>query len=76
MAEAGQGDARSDAEGAAAPSGAPATFFKRRVARGKLAEQGNAELRQADLYALPLGDGESDLAELDGRPPYLELGAL
>ncbi|MFD1788172.1 ArsR/SmtB family transcription factor [Sphingomonas floccifaciens] len=35
-----------------------------RLARGKLAEQGNAELRQADLYALPLGDGESDLAIL------------
>ncbi|WP_294288753.1 metalloregulator ArsR/SmtB family transcription factor [uncultured Sphingomonas sp.] len=35
-----------------------------RLARGKLAEQANAELRQADLYALPLDDGESDLAIL------------
>lgn len=35
-----------------------------RLARGKLAEQGNAELRQADLYALPLDDGDSDLAIL------------
>ncbi|MBM3928656.1 MAG: metalloregulator ArsR/SmtB family transcription factor [Sphingomonadales bacterium] len=35
-----------------------------RLARGKLAEQGNAELRQADLYALPLADGDSDLAIL------------
>ena len=35
-----------------------------RLARVKLAERGltNAELRQADLYALPLGDGEADLA--------------
>ncbi|HET9511871.1 MAG TPA: metalloregulator ArsR/SmtB family transcription factor [Sphingomonas sp.] len=35
-----------------------------RLARGKLAEQANAELRQADLYALPLDDGDSDVAIL------------
>ncbi len=37
-----------------------------RLARAKLSEAGlaNAELRQADLYALPLGDGEADLAIL------------
>ena len=37
-----------------------------RLARVKLAEagQGNAELRQADLYALPVGDGGADLAIL------------
>lgn len=37
-----------------------------RLARAKLSEQGlaNAELRQADLYALPLGDGEADAAIL------------
>lgn len=36
-----------------------------RLARAKLTEQGvNAELRQADLYALPLGDGEADVAIL------------
>ena len=36
-----------------------------RLARAKLSEQGvNADLRQADLYALPLGDGEADLAIL------------
>lgn len=35
-----------------------------RLARAKLSERGltNAELRQADLYALPLGDGEADAA--------------
>jgi ArsR family transcriptional regulator len=35
-----------------------------RLARVKLGERGlnHAELRQADLYALPLGDGEADLA--------------
>ncbi|MFA5969762.1 MAG: metalloregulator ArsR/SmtB family transcription factor [Sphingomonas sp.] len=35
-----------------------------RLARAKLAERGltNAELRQADLYALPLLDGAADLA--------------
>ncbi|MEG3124625.1 ArsR/SmtB family transcription factor [Sphingomonas sp. GB1N7] len=35
-----------------------------RLARAKLSEQGlaNAELRQADLYALPLGDDEADAA--------------
>lgn len=35
-----------------------------RLARAKLAERGltNAELRQADLYALPLPDGAADLA--------------
>lgn len=36
-----------------------------RLARAKLSEQGvNAELRQADLYALPLGDGDADVAIL------------
>lgn len=37
-----------------------------RLARVKLSEQGldNAELRQADLYALPLGDGGADTAIL------------
>ena len=37
-----------------------------RLARVKLAEQGlsHAELRQADLYALPLADGAADLAIL------------
>lgn len=37
-----------------------------RLARVKLAEQGltRAELRQADLYALPLADGAADLAIL------------
>ena len=36
-----------------------------RLARAKLSEQGvNAELRQADLYALPLCDGEADVAIL------------
>jgi ubiquinone/menaquinone biosynthesis C-methylase UbiE len=36
-----------------------------RLARAKLSEAGlGAELRQADLYALPLGDGEADLAIL------------
>lgn len=37
-----------------------------RLARAKLAERGldHAELRQADLYALPLGDGAADLAIL------------
>ena len=37
-----------------------------RLARAKLSERGlaNAELRQADLYALPLGDGEADAAIL------------
>ncbi|QKR99985.1 metalloregulator ArsR/SmtB family transcription factor [Sphingomonas sp. CL5.1] len=35
-----------------------------RLARAKLGEQGlaNVELRQADLYALPMGDGEADVA--------------
>ncbi|WP_010185402.1 ArsR/SmtB family transcription factor [Sphingomonas sp. PAMC 26605] len=35
-----------------------------RLARAKLSERGlaNAELRQADLYALPLGDDAADLA--------------
>ncbi|PTS89933.1 ArsR family transcriptional regulator [Sphingomonas sp. HMWF008] len=35
-----------------------------RLARAKLSERGlgNAELRQADLYALPLGDGGADVA--------------
>lgn len=37
-----------------------------RLARAKLSEAGlsHAELRQADLYALPLDDGEADLAVL------------
>lgn len=37
-----------------------------RLARAKLSEQGlaNTELRQADLYALPMGDGEADAAIL------------
>lgn len=37
-----------------------------RLARAKLSERdlGNAELRQADLYALPLGDGGADTAIL------------
>ena len=36
-----------------------------RLARAKLSEQGvNAELRQADLYALPLGDAAADVAIL------------
>ncbi|CAN5877426.1 hypothetical protein BH11PSE6_BH11PSE6_19680 [soil metagenome] len=37
-----------------------------RLARAKLSERGlaNAELRQADLYALPLGDGQADAAIL------------
>ena len=36
-----------------------------RLARAKLADAGaNAELRQADLYALPLADGAADLAIL------------
>ena len=35
-----------------------------RLARAKLSERGlaNAELRQADLYALPLGDGAAEVA--------------
>ncbi|WP_298672754.1 metalloregulator ArsR/SmtB family transcription factor [uncultured Sphingomonas sp.] len=35
-----------------------------RLARAKLGERGlaNVELRQADLYALPMGDGEADVA--------------
>ncbi|WEK42306.1 MAG: metalloregulator ArsR/SmtB family transcription factor [Candidatus Sphingomonas colombiensis] len=35
-----------------------------RLARAKLGEQGlaNVELRQADLYALPMGDAEADVA--------------
>ena len=37
-----------------------------RLARAKLSERGlaNAELRQADLYALPLGDAQADAAIL------------
>ncbi len=37
-----------------------------RLARAKLAERGldRAELRQADLYALPMGDGQADAAIL------------
>lgn len=35
-----------------------------RLARAKLHDRTNTELRQADLYRLPLGDGEADLAIL------------
>ena len=35
-----------------------------RLARAKLHDRGNVELRQADLYALPLPDGDADLAIL------------
>ena len=35
-----------------------------RLARAKLHDQSNAELRQADLYALPMGDADADLAIL------------
>ena len=35
-----------------------------RLARAKLHDRANTELRQADLYRLPLGDGEADLAIL------------
>ena len=35
-----------------------------RLARAKLAGRANTELRQADLYALPLGDGAADVAIL------------
>ena len=35
-----------------------------RLARAKLQTQANAELRQADLYALPMGNGDADLAIL------------
>ncbi len=35
-----------------------------RLARAKLQTQANAELRQADLYALPMADAEADLAIL------------
>ncbi|PKP90097.1 MAG: ArsR family transcriptional regulator [Alphaproteobacteria bacterium HGW-Alphaproteobacteria-16] len=37
-----------------------------RLARAKLSEQGlaNADLRQADIYALPMADGEADAAIL------------
>ncbi|WP_066721093.1 ArsR/SmtB family transcription factor [Sphingomonas pituitosa] len=35
-----------------------------RLARAKLADLGHAELRQADLYALPLPDGAADTAIL------------
>src|SRR5690606_34869216 len=33
-----------------------------RLARAKLADAANTELRQADLYALPMSDGDADLA--------------
>ncbi|MGR6328617.1 ArsR/SmtB family transcription factor [Sphingomonas sp. XXL09] len=35
-----------------------------RLARAKLHDRTNTELRQADLYALPLGDGAADVAIL------------
>jgi len=35
-----------------------------RLARAKLSGRGNTELRQADLYALPLADGAADVAIL------------
>lgn len=35
-----------------------------RLARAKLHDRGNTELRQADLYRLPIGDGGADLAIL------------
>ena len=35
-----------------------------RLARAKLQNRGNTELRQADLYALPLADGAADIAIL------------
>ncbi|WP_308815449.1 metalloregulator ArsR/SmtB family transcription factor [Sphingomonas sp. GV3] len=35
-----------------------------RLARAKLHDRSNTELRQADLYALPLGDGAADIAIL------------
>ncbi|WP_375403101.1 ArsR/SmtB family transcription factor [uncultured Sphingomonas sp.] len=35
-----------------------------RLARAKLHDRANTELRQADLYRLPIGDGEADLAIL------------
>jgi ArsR family transcriptional regulator len=35
-----------------------------RLARAKLHGQANADLRQADLYALPMADGDADLAIL------------
>ena len=35
-----------------------------RLARAKLQAQANAELRQADLYALPMADASADLAIL------------
>jgi ArsR family transcriptional regulator len=35
-----------------------------RLARAKLHDRANTELRQADLYALPMGDGAADVAIL------------
>jgi ArsR family transcriptional regulator len=35
-----------------------------RLARAKLADAANTELRQADLYALPMRDGDADMAIL------------
>lgn len=35
-----------------------------RLARAKLHDQANTELRQADLYALPMADGDAELAIL------------
>ena len=35
-----------------------------RLARAKLHDRGNTELRQADLYALPMADGAADVAIL------------
>ena len=43
-----------------------------RLARVKLAERGltHTELRQADLYALPLGDGAADAAMRASRASF------
>ena len=46
-----------------------------RLARAKLHERGNTELRQADLYALPLADGAADLAILHHVLHFAEVPA-